>query len=282
MVEQFDNYIKTLSKSKIKNIFKNEKKNLERLGNSLLKLSKEMNSRENNISSLKRYVYSLVNSTNYFEDEEDEKIKKNRENIILNMISLIKSLRINSVNVITHFIKVREIVTYYNLVGKIDMKLINKEYKYDENYLIKMKNDMYFLNEYYKLSNFFDMHNSDIDAFLTNFSPNNKNNNISKFNNNKVKIPVSEDLQKAIEQCRYFLIQEDFLNNIKSNQENINPNSINIINKSNNYSKINNISTGIKNYSGSSKIQFFKYDDNNKKEYQMNYNNNYYTNDNIE
>ena len=276
---QFDNYIKTLSDSKLKNIFINEKNNLKRFGDTLLKLSKEINSREENIHSLKRYVYSLVNNSNYFEDEEDEKIKKNKDSIILNIISLIKSLRINSLNVITHFLKIREIVTYYNLVGKIDMKLINKEYNYDENYLLKMKNDMMFLNEYPKLSKYFDMQNSDIDAFLTNFAPN--NNNYSKINNNKVKIPVSDDLKKVIEQCRYILIHETLLNNLKSNIEIINKNdnqsNPNLYNK-NNSSKINNISsTRVKNYSTiSSKIQFFREDDENKKEFPNNYDNNYY------
>ena len=277
---QFDNYIKSLSESKLKNMLINEKSNLKRFGDTLLKLSKEINCREENIHSLKRYVFSLVNNSNYLEDEEDEKIKKNKDSIILNIISLIKSLRINSLNVITHFLKIREIVTYYNLVGKIDMKLINKEYNYDENYLIKMKNDMMFLNEFPQLSKYFDMNNSEIDPFLTNFSPN--SNNYSKINNNKVKIPVSDDLKKVIEQCRYILIHETFLSNLKSNIEIINKNdnqsSPNLFNKNNN-SKINNISsTKVKNYSTtSSKIQFFK-DDENQKEYQNNYDNNFYGN----
>jgi hypothetical protein len=104
---QFDNYIRTVSESKLKNIFINEKNNLKRFGEALIKLSKEISSRENNIHSLQRYVFSLVNSGNYFEDEEDERNKRNRENTIMNIISLIKSLRLNSVNVVTHFLKVR-------------------------------------------------------------------------------------------------------------------------------------------------------------------------------
>ena len=258
---QFDNYIKSLSEQKIRNILINEKNNLKRFGDALLKLTREISSRENNIHSLKRYIYSLVNSANYFEDEENEKNKKNRESIILNIISLVKSLRINSINVVTHFLKVREIITYYNLVGKIDMKLINKEYKYDENYLIKMRNDMSFLNEYPKLSKYFDMYNSDIDAFLTNFSPNTYN--YSKINNNKVKIPVSDDVKKAIDQCRYILVQESFLNNIKANIDNNDNQNISF---KNNTSRINNISGRLNNYSQTSKIQFFKEDNSNKKE----------------
>ena len=158
-----------------------KKKNLKRFGESLLKLSKEITSRENNIHSLKRYILALINGINYLEDEENEKLKEKRENIIINIISLIKSIRLNSVNTVTHFLKVREIVTYFILIGKIDIKLISKQYKYDENYLNKMINDMAFLKDYPQLSKFFDMNNSEIDTFLTNFAPKNSSNaNYSK------------------------------------------------------------------------------------------------------
>ena len=278
----FDNYIKSCSETQLKSVFANEKKNLKRLGEALVKLSKEINARENNINSLKRYIISLVNSSNYFEDDENEKIKKNRENVIMNIISLIKSLRLNSVNTVTHYLKVREIVTYYTLVGKIDLKEINKDYKYDENYLNKMKNDMLFLNEYPQLSNYFDMSFNEIDAFLTNFAPKSSNNfNYSKINSHKAKIPVSDDLLKVIYQCRYFLLQEGFFNNMKllsdnnAVTDNYAYNQI-INNDVNNISKVsNNILNTSKKHS-TSKIQFFK-DDNNeikpKKEISYIYNN---------
>ena len=278
---QFDNYIRTVSESKVKNIFINEKNSLKRFGEALIKLSKEISSRENNIHSLQRYVFSLVNSGNYFEDEEDERNKRNRENTIMNIISLIKSLRLNSVNVVTHFLKVREISTYYNLVGKIDMNLINKDYNYDEKYLSKMKTDMDFLNEYPKLSKYFDMNNSEIDAFLTNFSPRNTSNySYSKINSNKVKIPINEDLKKYINQCRYILLQEQFFDNMPLTQDvdNDKGKMMNFMNR-NNSSKINNDSYG--KLRNNSKIKFFRSEDNdmknnmNKNEYQNMCNNNY-------
>ena len=285
----FDNYIKSCSEAQLKSVFANEKKNLKRLGEALVKLSKEINARENNIHSLKRYINSLVNSNNYFEDDENEKIKKNRENIIMNIISLIKSLRLNSVNTVTHFLKVREIVTYYTLVGKIDLKEINKDYKYDENYLNKMKNDMLFLNEYPQLSKYFDINFNEIDAFLTNFAPKSSNNfNYSKINSHKAKIPVSDDLLKVIYQCRYFLLQEGFFNDMKllsdnnAVTDNYTYNQI-INNDVNNISKVSNNVLNTSKKHSTSKIQFFK-DDNNeikaKKEISYIYNNNY--NKNIE
>ena len=279
----FDNYIRTVSESKLKNIITNEKNSLKKFGEALLKLSKEITSRENNIHSLQRYIFALVNSGNYFENDEDGRIKRNREDIIMNIISLIKSLRLNSVNVVTHFTKVRELSTYNKLVGKIDMNLINKEYNYDEKYLIKMRTDMNFLNEYPKLSKYFDMNNSEIDAFLTNFSPNsNRNFSYSKINSNKVKIPVNDDLKRAIVNCRYILLQESFFENISSTKEYNNDYMINI--NKNNSSRFNNDS-GSKLKMNNSKLKLFKNEDNDvnmvKNEYQNMFNNNNYSNNNI-
>ena len=246
-----------------------------------LKLSKEITSRENNIRTLKKYIFSLLNSVNYFENEEDEKQRRNKESIILDIVGIIKSLRLNSVNVITHFLKLREISTYYRLVKKINMKAISEDYNYDENYLKKMKEDMLFLKECQGLQKYFIMNNGEIDAFLTNFAPRtNSNESYSKINSNKAKIPVSEELNKFINQCRYILIQESFFDNMRDggsqldfnfkkgesndmNDYNVNNNSF-ILNKSN-ISKNNksNVSFRLKSSSPhNSKIQFFKDNEN--------------------
>jgi len=280
---QFDNYIKTVSESTLKNIFHNEKKNLGKFRDALLKLSKEITSRENNIRTLKKYIFSLLNSVNYFENEEDEKQRRNKESIILDIVGIIKSLRLNSVNVITHFLKVREISTYYRLVKKIDMKAISEEYNYDENYLKKMKEDMSFLKECQRLQKYFIMNNGEIDAFLTNFAPrSNSNESYSKINSNKAKIPVSEELNKFINQCRYILIQESFFDNIRDGGSQIdfnfrrgesndlydynvnNNNNSFILNKSNiSKNNKNNVSFRLKSSSPhNSKIQFFKDNEN--------------------
>ena len=219
---QFNNYIKKVSESSLKNILHNEKKNLVRFKNSLVKLNKEISAREKNISSLKRSVFYLQNSTNYFENEEDEKQKRNRDSFINDIVGIIKSLRLNSVNVIKHFLKVREISTYYTPVKKIDMKAINEDYNFDQNYLKKMKGDMLFLKDYRILEKYFAMNNGEIDAFLTNFAPKKNSNEIySKINKNKVKIPVSDDLNKFINQNRYILIQESFFDNMRDGRNQI-------------------------------------------------------------
>ena len=161
------------------------------------------------------------------------------------------------------------------------MKAISEDYNYDENYLKKMKEDMLFLKECQGLQKYFIMNNGEIDAFLTNFAPRtNSNESYSKINSNKAKIPVSEELNKFINQCRYILIQESFFDNMRDggsqldfnfkkgesndmNDYNVNNNSF-ILNKSN-ISKNNksNVSFRLKSSSPhNSKIQFFKDNEN--------------------
>ena len=267
---EFDNYVNSCTEEQLKNAFLYEKRDLKRLGDALLKLSKEISSRENNIHSFRRCITSLLNNSNYLEDDENEKIKQNRESIIMNIICLVKSLRLNSVNTIIHFLKVREIVTYYNLIGKIDLKAISKEYKYDPNYLKKMRKDMKFLNDYPQLSQYFELNNSKIDPFLTNFaSKNNSNINFDKINGSKVKIPMSEDLEKAIGQCRYVLLEESLFDNLQISDDieqphnhrkmrNINNNNVYY---TNNNSLTNNRFNNSQRTQSNSKIHFFKEDE---------------------
>ena len=272
---QFNNYIKTISESSLKNIFHYEKYYLKRFKDSLVKLNKEIIARENNIRSLKKYIFILQNSGNYFENEEDMKQKRSKDSSISKIVLIIKSLRLNSVNVIKHFLKVREISTYYFSVKKIDMKAISEDYNYDENYLKKMKDDMTFLKEYQILQKYFIVNNGEIDAFLTNFSPkNNSNENYSKINSNKVRIPVSDELNKFINHSRYILIQESFFDSMRNRGNQINSirgesNDMHDLNNNNNSSKFNKnnkkkISFKIKSYTQhNSTNQFFEVDENN-------------------
>ena len=171
---QFHNTIKNLDEKDIKNILINEKKSLSKFGDALLNLSNEIISRDNNVHSLQRDVVALSQNQNIF--KEDEKHIRNREKLILEIISYVKALRINSINVINYFLKVREIITYYRLIGKVDMKLINSNFKYSDDYLKKMKRDMDFLKQYKQMHKYFDMNNGEIDAFLTNFDSKPSNN----------------------------------------------------------------------------------------------------------
>ena len=253
---QFHNMISNLNEEQIRDILINEKNNLNKFREILTKLSKEMKSRDNNIHSLQRNMVALSGMKNDFENDKKEKFERNREKIIFEIIGLIKSLRINSINVVQYFVQMRELTTYLRLNGKIDIKLINSDYKYNDNYLKKMQRDMDFLKTDKYMKRYFDMNNGEIDAFLTNFESQPSNNmNYIKFNSNKAKIPVSEDLKKAIIKCRYILFQESIFDKMKNNVTEID-NNINIYDYNN---------TNKNSYK--KKLIFFKDKEDNQKEY---------------
>ena len=274
---QFHNTIKNLDEKDIKNILINEKKSLSKFGDALLNLSNEIISRDNNVHSLQRDVVALSQNQNIF--KEDEKHIRNREKLILEIISYVKALRINSINVINYFLKVREIITYYRLIGKVDMKLINSNFKYSDDYLKKMKRDMDFLKQYKQMHKYFDMNNGEIDAFLTNFDSKPSNNiKYTKYLSNKAKITVSEEMQKEIDQCRYILSQEDIYDKIK--QGKVDFNSENNNNYNNFDSNNNNSKSLMTNKFEKSKIRFFNQNEENQKEYPILYENNNIKNNN--
>ena len=276
---QFHNSINNLKEEQVRNILIIENNNLKQFGQAVLKLSNEITSRENHIHSLQRNMVALSKNQSYLEDENAEKIERNREKLILEIIGLIKALRINSINVINSFNNLRELSTFYRLRGKIDMKLINSDYKYNDNYLQKMKTDMNFLKSSKIMKKYFDMNNGEIDAFLTNFDSQPSNNlNYINYNSNKAKVPVSKEFKDEIIKCRYILFQEDildkmekggveFLDNEKDNKycENMNRNILKNVDMNNNrYNQ--------------PKIRFFKNNENNE---QKDYPNIYDLNNNL-
>ena len=214
---QFHNSLKNLNEELIRSILINEKNNLNRFRDIIIRLSNAIKSRDNNINNLRKDVMALSKEQNKFGKEEDEKYERNRETIILQIIGLVKSLRINSINVVEYFLKLRELSTYFRIKGKIDMKLINSDIIiYNGDYLKKMKTDMDFLKHSKHMKKYFDMNNGEIDAFLTNFDSRPSNNlNYIKFNSNKAKIPVSQDVKNSIMKCRYILLQEDIFDKMK-------------------------------------------------------------------
>ena len=200
---QFVKYLKNLNEEEKKEFFEFEKNNLKRLRECLLKLTKEISSREKKIEDLKKFDEIL--ETTY--PDETQKIN---DSILLDIQNTIKNLRVNSVNIVNHTNKIREILTYNSHRGKFNLDKLNPEYLYNKNYLVKMKNDMNFLNNSY-LSKYIDMSNGEPDPFLTNCSPcmddNSQRNNK---NNHKINIPIGDELMKAIKKAKYS-IMEDYM-----------------------------------------------------------------------
>ena len=199
---QFLKFMKNLSEENKREYFEMEKNYLKKFRDSLFKLSKEISSREKNIDDLKKFDEIIKTS---FPDKE----KKLNEQILLDIQNCIKLLRVNSVNIVNYMYKIREISTYSFQKGKYNLEKLNPAYLYNPNYLIEMKNDMDFLKKS-SLNNYIDMTNGEYDAFLSNCHPKNE-----KKKNNKIYVPIGNDLMKTIKNAKYIIMEDILLNNIQ-------------------------------------------------------------------
>jgi len=133
------NILEEASENERNNIITQEKNNFKKFRDALLNLKKEIENRENNLTQLKNSEYLIKNAM------DDEQRANTINSILQNVISLIKNLRINAVNIVKKVIKVNQITGYYANSGKFNIYKIKSEYSYDPKYLFKMKSDLKFL-----------------------------------------------------------------------------------------------------------------------------------------
>ena len=190
------NYILESNIYNKKIILYQEKENLQKFRTSLMKLKKEIFYRENNIQNLVKIIKN-------FEEEE----KGPNKNILKEVINTIKNLRLNAINIVIYINRVRELGFYYYFQGKWDLTKVKNEYMYNNNYLLQMKYDLNFLKNSW-LNKYIEFGNNNIDPFFFYFSQININ------KNNKIIIPISDDLIKLVEQSLYFVIQDQIMDNI--------------------------------------------------------------------
>ena len=131
----FMNHLKQVNEYERIDIIKQEKNNLKRFRDALLKLKKEITNREDNLLKLKNLNKELGN-INYNEGEMNSK-----NNILQNVIVVIKALRMNAINIVSKIIKVNQLSAYYSNSGKWDVTRIKPDYSYDPKYLTKMKDN---------------------------------------------------------------------------------------------------------------------------------------------
>ena len=202
----FMNHLKQVNEYEKIDIIKQEKNNLKRFRDALLKLKKEITIREDNLLKLKNLNKEL-GKLNYNEDDTNS-----RNNILQNVIVVIKALRMNAINIVSKIIKVNQLSAYYSNSGKWDVTRIKPDYSYDPKYLTKMKDDLVFLRNS-TLSNYIEMNNTEIDAFLTNCAP-----VPNKANSDKIKIPIADDIMKLINESRYSLLQESVISSVEEDR----------------------------------------------------------------
>ena len=171
-----------------------EKKDLKKLRELKIELSKEINNREKNIEILKELCYLL--------DKKKLDLEKDKNNKLLtDIVSIIQNLRVDSINCILIIKKIKEI--YNSNSEKYNVDKIYKDHLYDKKYTLKMKKDMLFIKKT-SLNKYFEMTNEKIDPFLTIFSPLKKE-NIS----NKIIIPIEDNLFNSIEICRFEIFEDN-------------------------------------------------------------------------
>ena len=123
----FEFHLKTLSNEEKKEFLEYEKTSLNRIKENLCKLAKAIAERDKAIEGLKK-IDKVVSSYNN---------AKLDDLLIADIIQSIKAIRFHSINVVNFMTKIREIMSYHQMKGKIDINKINKKYCYDNNYLIK-------------------------------------------------------------------------------------------------------------------------------------------------
>ena len=160
----FEELSKKLSKKLKKEYYDYEMSQLNKFRDNLIKLSKNITSREKTIYLLKEL------DINYFQEITKDKPNTSiLDKITGDIVQAIKHLRIHSVNAVNHMAKIRDICSYNIICGKYDLDKINKIYFFDKNYLIKMKFDLDFLKDTH-LAELFDF-SEESDPFLLNLSP---------------------------------------------------------------------------------------------------------------
>ena len=226
----FRNTILNLSNEEKEIVIENEKNNLNKFRKVIIKFTQHASQRDKNIQLLKKFD-EIVETT--FPDGN----KKLNDSILNDISNVIEVLRYDSVNCVSSIIKLREISFFKSLNGKFNYKKMNKSYIYNNDYLLKMKRDMNFLQNS-SLGKYIDFTNGEIDPFLTCCSP--KKNNRNK-RQDKITFPINEDLMKSIKQVKYYLIQDLLYSNIEEEMKNNNKSFYisNFINRNNN----NNYST---------------------------------------
>jgi hypothetical protein len=125
------------------------------------------------------------------------------------LITNLKNARLSSINIINYIINIREICSYNVLGGKYNLDNLNKFYKFDKNYLIKMKFDMDFLVNS-KLSIYFEFEPCEADPFLNYFYF--KNPELE----DRYDMQISEDILPQVKHGQYLILQDLIFFNINS------------------------------------------------------------------
>ena len=166
---------------------------------------------KNNIKILSTNVFYRLKTLEELNNLNDKlglilksKQTSSNEVVLKNISKKIENLREYTVNICFYMKKVKEKINAGHPWGKFDFDSISEKYKFDKNYLIKMKEEMYVLREGY--AKYFFNIGDDNTPFLLNASqPPNNNRNIDPFMHI---VPLDNVLKENINQSIYIIYQE--------------------------------------------------------------------------
>ena len=175
------------------------------------KETNELNKIKNCINDLKQNIEKRINT---IQELFDLNVKLNTEiinkdnkcnEIILGEISdKINELRRHTVNVCKSMKKIKTELSGIKSLDKYDIGLIGEKFKFDKNYLIKMKGELSFLKEGF-IKYYFNIGNDQTPFLL-------KASQKSKISNDQDPfihlVPLDQNLKEEITDCTYYIYQE--------------------------------------------------------------------------
>ena len=123
--------------------------------------------------------------------------------LVKNMSNKIEKLRNYTISICFYMKKIKNKIYDGSRKGKFDIDIISDKFKFDKNYLIKMKEEMNFLKDGY--AKYFFNITEDHTPFLVKASEEDPNANGDPFIH---LIPMSKEIKEKIEKCNYIIYQE--------------------------------------------------------------------------
>ena len=172
--------------------------------NELLSIKNYINNLKNNIELRQNSIKEIYELNKKLNTEVINKDNQLNENIISEISDKINLLREHTIQVCKSMKKLKYELNGIKCLDKYDINLIAEKYKFDKNYLIKMKGELNFLKggfaKYY-----FNIKN-DHSPFLIKASEK------SKIENDKEPfihlVPIDKELKNDIMECNYYIYQE--------------------------------------------------------------------------
>ena len=196
--KDFMNYISKISQKQQIDLIIQEKKNLEIIIDIFEKFNLEYIARQENLRKINENIY-IIEKIN----KDDVNFKSTLQSIVDN----INQLRVHSVKSIKYFNRINIIIKELSKNKKINLQYLCNKYNYDGNYLLNINNDILFIKDT-KISDYIEMNDfKDMDTFLVNCSFNNKYSL-----NKKIIIPIEENLIKEINDCKFYIAQQNTTN----------------------------------------------------------------------